>query len=165
MEPLTAGAIALVTLASNKFIEKTGEILAEKVFEQGGKVMKLLKRKSPETASELEAAAEHPALPPGQPEDFGEAVLVEKIESAAKADPEIREAVEALATDVDAAAKVNPELEKAIKELTEAVKAQNSSRQNPAKIAESIGINKQDIHGGEVYQSFGQGGINVHKTI
>jgi hypothetical protein len=36
MEPLTAGAIALATLASNKFIEKTGEILAEKVFEQGG---------------------------------------------------------------------------------------------------------------------------------
>jgi uncharacterized membrane protein len=164
MEPLTAGAIALVTLASNKFIEKTGEILAEKVFEQGGKVMKLLKRKSPETASELEAAAEHPALPPGQPEDFGEAVLVEKIESAAKADPEIREAVEALATDVDAAAKVNPELEKAIKELTEAVKAQNSSSQNPAKLAETIGIHQSTIQDGEVYQTFGEGGITIHKT-
>jgi len=54
--------------------------------------MKLLKRKSPETAGYLEAAAEQPALPPGQPEDFGEAVLVEKIEFAAKADPEIRAA-------------------------------------------------------------------------
>ena len=63
-----------ITLASNKFVEKTGEILAGKAFEQGGKVMKLLKRKSPETASELEAAAENPALPPGQPEYIGEAV-------------------------------------------------------------------------------------------
>jgi hypothetical protein len=130
MDPVTAGAIALVTLLLNKSVEKTGEILAEKTFEQGGKLMKLLKRKSPETASELEAAAECPALPPGQPEDIGEAVLVEKIESAAKADPEIREAVEALATDVDAAAKVNPELEKAIKDLTEAVQAQKRSIQN-----------------------------------
>jgi len=147
MEPLTAGAIALVTLASNKFIEKTGEILAEKVFEQGGKVMKLLKRKSPETASELEAAAEHPALPPGQPEDFGEAVLVEKIESAAKADPEIREAVEALATDVDAAAKVNPELEKAINELTEAVQAQRQSGITITNTAEKIYGN---IQGGSI---------------
>lgn len=130
MDPLTAGAIALATLLLNKSVEKTGEILAEKAFEQGGKVMKLLKRKSPETADELEAAAEHPALLPGKPEDIGEAVLVEKIESAAKADPEIREAVEALGNDVDAAAKVNPELEKAIKELTEAVKAQTPTITN-----------------------------------
>jgi hypothetical protein len=142
MDRVTAGAIALATLLLNKSVEKTGEILAEKAFEQGGKVIELLKRKSPETAGELEAAAEQPALPPGQPEDFGEAVLVEKIESAAKADPEIRAAVEALGNDVQEAAKVNPELDKAIKELTEAVKAQNSSSQNPAKIAETIGINK-----------------------
>ena len=138
MDPVTAGAIALVTLLLNKSVEKTGEILAEKTFEQGGKLMKLLKHKSPETASELEAAAEYLALPPGQPEDFGEAVLVEKIESAAKADPEIRAAVEALATDVDAAAKVNPELEKAIKELTEAVKVQkitNIAKNNTGNVA------------------------------
>src|ERR671932_453377 len=164
MDPLTAGAIALVTLFLNKSVEKTGEILTEKLFEQGGKVRKLLKRKSPETASELEAAAEQPALPRGQPEYIGQAVLVEKIESAAKADPEIREAVEALGNDVQEASKVNPELEKAIRDLTEAVQAQLSSSQNPAKIAETIGINKQDIHGGEVYQTFGQGGITIHKT-
>jgi uncharacterized membrane protein len=138
MDPLTAGAIALATLLLNKSVEKTGEILAEKTFEQGGKLMKLLKRKSPETASELEAAAEDPALPPGQPEYIGEAVLVEKIESAAKADPEIRAAVEALGNDVKEAAKVNPELEKAIRDLTEAVKAQPRSIQKNMKIAETV---------------------------
>jgi uncharacterized membrane protein len=138
MDPLTAGAIALATLLLNKSVQKTGEILAEKTFEQGGKLMKLLKRKSPETASELEAAAEDPALPPGQPEYIGEAVLVEKIESAAKADPEIRAAVEALGNDVKEAAKVNPELEKAVQDLTEAVKAQkitNIAKNNTGNVA------------------------------
>lgn len=147
MEPLTAGAIALATLFLNKSVEKTGEILTEKLFEQGGKVRKLLKRKSPETASELEAAAEQPALLPGQPEYIGEAVLVEKIESAAKADPEIREAVEALGNDVQEAAKVNPELEKAIRDLTEAVKAQRQSSQGITNIAEKIYGN---IQGGSI---------------
>jgi hypothetical protein len=140
MDPLTAGAIALATLLLNKSAEKAGEIITEKAFEQGGKVMKLLKRKSPETASELEAAAENPALPPGQLEDIGEAVLVEKIESAANADPEIRAAVEALGNDVQEAVKVNPELEKAIKELTEAVKAQKQSLQNITKAKNNYGI-------------------------
>jgi hypothetical protein len=138
MDPLTAGAIALATLLLNKSVQKTGEILAEKTFEQGGKLMKLLKRKSPETASELETAAEDPALPPGQPEYIGEAVLVEKIESAAKADPEIRAAVEALGNDVKEAAKVNPELEKAVQDLTEAVKAQkitNIAKNNTGNVA------------------------------
>jgi len=147
MEPLTAGAIALAYLLLNKTFEKTGEIIVAKGFEQGGKVIELLKRKSPETASELEAAAEHPALPPGQPEDFGEAVLVEKIESAAKADPEIRAAVEALGNDVKEAAQVNPELEKAIKELTEAVKAQRQSGITITNTAEKIYGN---IQGGSI---------------
>jgi hypothetical protein len=151
MEPLTAGAIALVTLASNKFVEKTGEIFAEKAFEQGGKVMKLLKRKSPETAGELEAAAENPALPPGQPEDIGEAVLVEKIESVAEADPEIRAAVEALGNDVQEAVKANSELEKAIKDLTETVKAQkitNIAKNNTGNVAVggSVSIQAETFH-------------------
>src|SRR4028118_42503 len=140
MNPVTAGAIALLTLLLNKSVEKTGEILADKTFEQGRKLMKLLKRKSPDTASELDAAAENPALSLGQLEDIGEAVLVEKIESAAKADPEIRAAVEALGNDVDAAAKVNPELEKAIKDLTEVVKVQRQSIQNTANITNNYGV-------------------------
>jgi uncharacterized membrane protein len=147
MEPLTAGAIALAYLLLNKTFEKTGEIIVAKGFEQGGKVIELLKRKSPETASELEAAAEHPALPPGQPEYIGEAVLVEKIESAAKADPEIREAVEALGNDVKEAAQVNPELEKAIKELTETVQAQRQSGITITNTAEKIYGN---IQGGSI---------------
>ena len=158
MAPLTAGAIALATLLLNKSAEKAGEIITEKAFEQSGKVMNLLKRKSPDTASELEAAVEHPALPPGQPEYIGEAVLVEKIESAAEADPEIREAVEALGNDVDAAAKINPELEKAIRDLTEAVKAQQQSIQKITKIAETVekigNVNQDTVQSQTFHQTF-----------
>jgi len=95
MEPFTAGAIA--TLVLTKAIEKAGETLGEKVMEKGGKLMQLLKRKSPDTASAIEVAAQHPELVEQQPEDYGEAVLVEKVESAAKSDSEIAEAVQALA--------------------------------------------------------------------
>jgi uncharacterized protein YqeY len=102
MEPvsLTAGAIA--TLVLTKAIEKTGEKLGEKALEKGGELMQLLKRKSPDTASTIELAAQHPELAKQQPEDYGEAVLVEKVESAAKSDAEIATAVQALADAVKA---------------------------------------------------------------
>lgn len=95
MEPLTAGLIA--TLVLTKAFEKTGEKLGEKVLEQGGKLMQLLKHKSPDTASAIEVVAQTPELAQQQPEDYGEAVLVEKIESAASSDAEIAGAVNALA--------------------------------------------------------------------
>jgi hypothetical protein len=95
MEPFTAGAIA--TLVLTKALEKAGETLGEKVMEKGGKLMQLLKRKSPDTASAIEVAAQHPELVEQQPEDYGEAVLVEKVESAANSDSEIAAAVQALA--------------------------------------------------------------------
>jgi hypothetical protein len=95
MEPFTAGAIA--TLVLTKAIEKAGETLGEKVMEKSGKLMQLLKRKSPDTASAIEVAAQHPELVEQQPEDYGEAVLVEKVESAANSDSEIAAAVQALA--------------------------------------------------------------------
>lgn len=110
MEPLTAGAIALVTLLLNKTFEKTGEIVVAKAFEQGGKVIKLLKDKSPRTASEIERVQQDPQLVKQEPEDYGEAVLVEKIKEEAVADPEIRAAIEALGEIV----KSQPQLVKTI---------------------------------------------------
>lgn len=124
MEPLTAGAIALVALLGNKALNKAGDKVIDVVFEQGGKVIKLLRLKFPDTAKLLEAAVENLALPPEQPEDIGEAVLIEKIESAASADPEIKDALEALANEAQAAAKENPQLAAAFEQLTETVKVQ-----------------------------------------
>lgn len=95
MEAFTAGTIA--TLVLTKAFEKVGETLGEKVMEKSGKLMQLLKRKSPDTASAIEAVAQHPELVEQQPEDYGEAVLVDKVESVANSDSEIAAAVQALA--------------------------------------------------------------------
>jgi hypothetical protein len=102
MEPMSLTAGALVTLVLTKAFEKTGEVLGEKALEQGGKLMQLLRHKSPDTASAMEVVAQRPELVEQQPEIYGEAVLVEKIESAAKSDPEIAAAVQALADAVKA---------------------------------------------------------------
>jgi hypothetical protein len=115
MEPFTAGAIA--TLAVTKVIEKTSEIFTEKVVEEASKLMQLLKRKSPDTASAIELAAQHPELVEQQPEDYGQAVLVEKVESAAKSDSEIAVAVQALAD----AVKSQPQTSQKITNMAEKI--------------------------------------------
>lgn len=130
MEPLTVGAIAFLALLGEKTLEKTVEISIGKAFDS---VLKLLKRKSPETAADIEAAVENRALPPGEREDIGEAVLVEKLEAAAQADPEIKTALEDLAANTETA---NPDLEKAIQELIEIVKTQRQT----TTITDSQGI-------------------------
>lgn len=119
MEPLTATLIA--TLILTKAFEKTGEKLGEATLEQGGKLLALLKRKSPATATAIEQVAQQPALAEQQPANFGEAVLVEQVE-AATADPEVKQAVEALA---------------------EAARSQPGMVVNMTKLAEKIGIVNQ----------------------
>ncbi|RCJ22495.1 hypothetical protein [Nostoc sp. ATCC 53789] len=93
MEPVSLTASAIATLVITKAFEKTGEVLGEKVLEQGGKLFLLLKRKAPNTANAIELAQT-------QPLDYGQASLVEQVEEAAKKDPEIAQAVEAVADTV-----------------------------------------------------------------
>ncbi|MCP2728245.1 hypothetical protein [Limnofasciculus baicalensis] len=135
MEPLTAGAIALATLLVNKTFEKTGEIIVTKAFEQGNQVMNLIKHKSPEQATAIEAVAEKVAFP--SREDCREAILVGMVELAAKEDSEIKAALTGLAAKVEEAQERNDNLNKAVNDLIKAVKYQR--HQNPAKIADTIG--------------------------
>ena len=79
MEPLSAGAIALLTPLLDKTLDKTIEVSVGEAFEHKDKLLKLLKRKSPETGSAIEKVAQEPELVNQQPEDYGEAVLVEKV--------------------------------------------------------------------------------------
>ncbi|MBP5976396.1 hypothetical protein HW132_27625 [Brasilonema sp. CT11] len=116
MEPLTAGAIALLLFLGNKLIDWGTEKAFDAAYDD---IIQKLKSKSPDTVVALEAAA----LPLGEREDIGVAVL--EVEKAAQAHPEIKAAVEALGNDVNQAAKTNPELEKAIKDLTATVQAQH----------------------------------------
>jgi predicted nucleic acid-binding Zn-ribbon protein len=124
MEPITLGAIAFLALVGEKTLEKTVEISLGKAFEYA---FKLLKRKSPGTVAEIEATLENRALPPGEREDIGEAVLVEKLEAAAEADTEIKTAFEELNAKAETAQKTNPDLEKAIQDLIEVVKTQRQT--------------------------------------
>lgn len=89
MDPATLSAAAIATLVITKAFEKTGEVLGEKALEQGGKLVRLLKERFPKADSTLARVEE-------KLEDWGEAVL--EVEAAAKADPEVAEAVQEVAT-------------------------------------------------------------------
>lgn len=89
MDPLT-GAVAVATVVLTNAFEKAGEQVESGTLEQAKKLLQLLKRKTPETALSVEHARQ-------QPENYGDAVLIEKLAAAAKADPEIAEAVWQLA--------------------------------------------------------------------
>ncbi|MBU7584173.1 MAG: hypothetical protein KAF91_14880 [Nostoc sp. TH1S01] len=95
MEPvvsLTAAAIA--TLVITKAFEKTGEIIGEKAWDEGEKLLVLLKRKEPSTAEVIEQAKT-------QPLNYSQAHLIgQQVEEAANKDPEIAQAVETVANAV-----------------------------------------------------------------
>lgn len=140
MEPLTAGASALVALLLNKTFEKTGEIIVAKAFEKGNQVIDSMKNQSPDTVNAIEAAAEKEIFT--LREDFDDAILVEMVELAAQANPEIKVALTDLAIKVEEAQKENDHLKQAVQDLRKAVEErrnQNSSNLNSTKIAETIG--------------------------
>ena len=87
MEPLTVTVIA--TLIATKAFEKTGDKLGEGVWSLVSKFLATLKLKDKETATALEAVAQNPALAEQQPQTFGTAYLVAKVEAIAQQDEEI----------------------------------------------------------------------------
>lgn len=95
MEPLSTAAIAIAAAIATKTIEMTSENFGEKVVN----FLTNLRKKSPQTATAIEQA-------PEQPLDYGEAVL--EVEAVAKANPEVKEAMEELA--IAAKAETNPQL-------------------------------------------------------
>jgi hypothetical protein len=123
---MEAFVIAAVASILTKVIENTGETVGQKVWEKRSELMQLLKRKSPDTASAIELVAENPELAQQQPEDYGEAVLVEKVESAAKSDSEIAAAVQALAD----AVKSQPQTIEKITKIADKVEKIGNVNQN-----------------------------------
>jgi hypothetical protein len=105
METLTAAAIAILFLT--KTIKQAREKYAGKrpewsnpVEETAKKLIQALRRKAPNTASAIARVSQQPELAEQQPANYGIAVLIQGVESAAEADPEIAELVEALAAEV-----------------------------------------------------------------
>lgn len=126
METLTAATIA--TLLLTKMLEKLGEMAGEKLphlgakaLEQMGKLKQALWRNAPDTASAIERVTNLPEFVEQQPEDYGLAVLTEKMELAAK-DPEVAQIIEALA------AEVRPQLpSKVVQTLVSGITSQEGS--------------------------------------
>jgi hypothetical protein len=93
MEPATLTAAAIATLVITKAFEKTGEIIREKAWNEGEKLVLLLKRKEPDTANAIELAQK-------QPLNYGQAYLIgQQVEKAAKKDSEIAQAVASVANE------------------------------------------------------------------
>ncbi|OUL29805.1 hypothetical protein BV378_05335 [Nostoc sp. RF31YmG] len=97
MEPLTTAAIAIGSVMATKALEKTGENVGQALWDKTGEFLVTLKKHSPHTVVAIEKA-------PEQPLDYGKAEL--EVESAAKANPEVAQAAQELAT--AAKAETNP---------------------------------------------------------
>lgn len=105
METLTVAAIAILFLT--KTIKPSREKYAGKrpewsnpVEETAKELIQALRLKAPNTASAIARVSQQPELAEQQPADYGVAVLIQRVESAAEADLEIAELVEALAAEV-----------------------------------------------------------------
>lgn len=113
MEPLTTAAIALSSVIAIKAIEKTGEKVGEALWDRAGKFLVTLKKQSPHTVVAIEQA-------PDQPLDYGKALL--EVESAAKANPELAQAAQQVAT--AAKAEPNPNFIQLIQQQANNLKSQ-----------------------------------------
>ncbi|MEH2069996.1 MAG: hypothetical protein V7K47_17850 [Nostoc sp.] len=96
---LETAAIAVSTIIATKALEKTTEKLTETLLDKTGKFLVTLNKQSPHTVVAIGKA-------PEQPLDYGKAVL--EVESAAKANPEVAQAMQELAQ--AAKAEPNPKL-------------------------------------------------------
>lgn len=125
MEPLTAGAIAIGTIVATKVLEKTTEKGTEILLDKASKFLVTLNKHSPNTVVAIEKV-------PQEPLDYGKVVL--EVESAAKANPEVAQAAQELAT----VAETNPpsNLAEILREIKEAV--EKSQKLYPSNFIQNI---------------------------
>ncbi|MGF2037328.1 MAG: NB-ARC domain-containing protein [Nostoc sp. CmiVER01] len=126
MEPLTAGAIAIGTVIAIKALEKTGEKVGGALWDKTGQFLVTLKKYSPDTVVAIEKA-------PSQPLDYGKALL--EVESAAKANAEVNQAAQELATAAET--HPSPKLAEILREIKEAVE-QQSQKLYPSTFIQNI---------------------------
>ncbi|MBW4502003.1 MAG: hypothetical protein KME57_21130 [Scytonema hyalinum WJT4-NPBG1] len=138
-DPATLTAAAIATLVITKAFEKTGEKLGEKVLEEGSKLLSLLKHKDPDTATAIELAQE-------QPLNYGQAVF-EKVEAAAKTNPEIAESLK----QVEVAVHKDPKYPQALQALENTIKSQPSIIHNYGKLAEALPNLKAVLQGNSIH--------------
>lgn len=134
MEPLTTAAIAIGTVVATKALETTTEKATEAVIEKGKGFLSFLRQESPETVTAIEKA-------PQQPLNYGGAVL--EVERVAQANPQVREAMEALV--IAAQGSEIPNLENILQDIAAALPSLQGKVENYGKMAEEIKAEKGAI--------------------
>jgi hypothetical protein len=123
-DPVSLSAGAIAVLVTTKALEKTGEKLGDSTWKLVSQFLASLRRKDPNTATAIEKVSQQPNLAEQQPEHFGTAVLIQKVEDLARNDSEIQEATQAIAN---------------------ALQNQPGAVVNLAKVAEKIGVLNQGL--------------------
>ncbi|WP_293061328.1 MULTISPECIES: hypothetical protein [unclassified Moorena] len=120
MEVIASAALAIAKVVAMKALEKTGENVGQVLWDTPKRLfLESLRKQSPDTVMAIEQA-------PEQPLDYAEVVL--ELETAAKQNPEVAQAMERLVTTVDAEAL--PNLEQIIQEITKALESHQAIREN-----------------------------------
>jgi len=96
-DPVSLSAGAIAVLVATKALEKTGEKLGDSTWKLVSQFLTSLRRKDPTTATAIEKVSQQPSLAEQQPENFGTAVLIQRVEDIARNDSEIQEAAQAIA--------------------------------------------------------------------
>ncbi|MDR9900250.1 hypothetical protein G7B40_037725 [Aetokthonos hydrillicola Thurmond2011] len=154
MEPLTASALAIGTVIATKALEKTGEKVGEALWDKTGQFLVTLKKHSPQTVVAIEKA-------PSQPLDYGKALL--EVESTAKANPEVAQAAQELATATEThppsnLAEILQEIKASVEKSQQSyphLLAEAEAPQNRANInigGDVKGVSAYDISGGSITQ-------------
>lgn len=130
MEPITTSAIAIGALILNKASEEAGKELGKAFSHQVGNLVQLLKKKPLDKTEAIVQAA--PSA------DFK--LAVSEIETIAKTDDEVAQAILA----VEAAVKAEPELLQKIQITVQTVNGQPTIIQNYSKLADEIKNNFQN---------------------
>ncbi|ACK70198.1 conserved hypothetical protein [Gloeothece citriformis PCC 7424] len=129
IEPLTATAIAVGTVITQKTLEKTEDKVSDLLSEKISQFITNLTKIAPKTATALELAPEHPL-------DYGQAVL--EVETVAKNDEELAKSINELAKAVEA--EPNLKLQEILKEIKDTLASQQPTIQNIGKLAEKIAV-------------------------
>lgn len=147
METLLLNAVkAIASIVATKALEKpseeAGEYLLDKIKDKIKKFLSLLKKQSPDTLTAIEQASEKPL-------DYGE--VVREVESAARANSEVKESMEELA---DYSEKNPPQnFAEILEEIKKAIEQSShpfppnfiQNIQKAINVAKEMRIDKQDI--------------------
>ncbi|NEO04004.1 MAG: hypothetical protein F6K50_54645 [Moorea sp. SIO3I7] len=155
MEVIASAALAIAKVVAMKALEKTGENVGQVLWDTPKRLfLESLRKQSPDTVTAIEQA-------PEQPLDYAEVVL--ELESAAKQNPEVAQAMEHLVTTVDA--HPLPNLEEILQEITKALESHQATgetynNENVKNFAKRNLLNQDNTNFGDKQTNIGNIGEN-----